>query len=132
MSGNDDAVLKAYQLAEFLGDQNLIPSALGERLVDSRRNELTKFTLGGEEAAYRRDWEKEVKLCEEALRAFPTYYHFHFLEGRALAALHRKEDALRSLRTYVNFVHDESEVHEAKDLIQKLTSETSEQKDAAK
>jgi len=132
MSGNDDAILKAYQLAELLGDQSLIPRSMGERLIGSRRNELTKATLGGEETAYRGDWEKEVKICEQALRDFPTYYHFYFLEGRALAALHQKDDALRSLRTYISFVHDESEVHDAKELIQKLSSETAEGKDAAK
>jgi tetratricopeptide (TPR) repeat protein len=132
MSGNDDAALKAYQVAELLGDQSLIPRVLGERLVDSRRNELTKLTIEGEETAYRGDWEKDVKICEQALRDFPTYYHFYFLEGRALAALHRKEDALGALRTYVSVVHDESEVHEAKDLIRQLSGETGEEKGAAK
>ena len=132
MSGNDDAALKAYQLAELLGDQSLIPRSIADRLIESRRHELTKLTLDGEEAAYRRDWEKEVKICEEALRDYPSYYHFFFLEGRALAALHRKEDALRSLRSYVSTVHDEFEVREAKDLIHQLSSGAGEEKDAAK
>ena len=132
MSGNDDAMLKAYQLAEALGDQSLIPRSMAARLIDSRRHELTKLTLDGEEAAYRGDWERDVKICEQALRDYPSYYHFFFLEGRALAALHRKEDALRSLRTYVSIVHDESEVREAKDLIHRLSSESGEEKDAAK
>ena len=132
MSGNDDAALKAYQLAELLGDQSLIPRSMAAHLIDSRRHELTKLTLDGEEAAYRGDWERDVKICEEALRDYPSYYHFFFLEGRAQAALHRKEDALRSLRTYVSIVHDESEVREAKDLIHQLSSETGEEKDAAK
>jgi tetratricopeptide (TPR) repeat protein len=132
MSGNDDAALKAYQLAELLGDQSLIPRSMAGRLIDSRRHELTKLTLDGEEAAYRRDWEKDARICEQALRDFPTYYHFYFLQGRALAALHRKEDALRSLRTYVSVVHDESEVREAKDLLRQLSRDTGDEEDGAK
>ena len=72
-------------------------------------------------AMYRRDWEREVTTCEEALRKFPTYYRFLFLQGRALAALDRKEEALRSLESYVSIVHDEPEVGEAKALIDQLS-----------
>jgi tetratricopeptide (TPR) repeat protein len=132
MSGNDDAALKSYQLAELLGDQSLIPRSMAASLIDSRRHELTKLTLDGEEAAYRGEWEKDVKICEQALRDYPTYYHFYFLKGRALAALHQRDDALRSLQTYVSIVHDESEVHEAKNLIHSLSDETGEENDDAK
>ena len=53
MGGNDGAALNAYQIAELLGDEALIPPALSERLIASRRHELTKLTLDGEDAVFR-------------------------------------------------------------------------------
>jgi len=114
------SALRAFRLANLLGDQSLIPRSTAERLIDSQRHEWTKLEFAGAEALYRRDWDNEVAISEEALRKFPTYYHFLFLQGRALAALDRKDEALRSLQSYVSIVHDESEVGEARALIDQL------------
>jgi tetratricopeptide (TPR) repeat protein len=130
--GDSSSAVKAFRLADLLRDPSLIPPSTAERLIDSRHRELTKLTIGGEEALYRRDWEKEVKLCEEALQKFPSYYHFLFLQGRALAALHRKEDAMRSLNAYVSIVHNEPQVREAKDLIDQLSKTEGQDEDGKK
>ena len=121
MGGNDGAALNAYQIAEMLGDDALIPRVMSERLIASRRHELTKLTLDGEDAVFRGAWDRTLNVCEQALREFPTYYHFLFQQGKAFAALNRPEDALRSLRSYTSVVHDEMDVHAAKELIKKLS-----------
>jgi len=130
MSGSDSSMLTAYQAADLLGDENLIPSGVAGSVISTRKNELTRLSMDSEDALYRRDWERALKVCAQALRSYPSYYHFYFIQGKAQSALNRRDEAIRSLQTYVTTVHDESDVKEAKELIQKLTSEGGKQADA--
>jgi hypothetical protein len=66
------------------------------------------------------DWARLLANADEAVKLYPTYYHFYWLKGAALYNLGRKAEAVEPLQIYTKYSRDELDYQQAADWLKEI------------
>lgn len=111
------AALQAIQLAQTLGEPDLIPKEMTDDLI-SRIAGTRRQALLGRIAILREEWETAVKALSLIVEKRPGAYPDHFLLGKALLRLGRREEAVPHIKAYIDHSRNEFRLLEAKAMLQ--------------
>src|SRR5262249_33698236 len=120
-TGDRFIVTDAIKLAMLLGEPSAIPDECIKDLLHSPKDELLLHSLAVLDPIRHEDWPKALSNADAALSEFPTSSYFLRFKGVALARLARNDEAVKCLQTYLDIVHDEPEIADAKSLLKEIT-----------
>ncbi len=117
----DRDVWTPLYLAESLGEPQLIPAGYVNDLSQRIKQPARRLQLLCQDAVLRKAWDDCARFAEEACRLYPTHYDFFRELGLALGHLGRKEEAVRALRTYLKYTHNDVDALTAREMLNSLT-----------
>jgi tetratricopeptide (TPR) repeat protein len=112
------AAMSAIDLALMLEKPELLPPAWRRFICESYPDRHDHLVLKMNLARLEKNWAMALEAASEAIEKFPTYYSNYWVHAEALSNLGRKSEALPSLRTYLQYCHDEAEYPTAQALLQ--------------
>lgn len=119
-TGNGSIVTDAIKLAMLLGEPSTIPDECIRDLLSSQKDELFLHNLTILDAIRHEDWPQAVSAADIAIGEFPAFPHLLYYKGIALAHVDQKDEAVKCLQTFLDIVHDEPDIADAKSLLKKI------------
>lgn len=112
---------QSLNLSESIPNDSLIPQGWTSYSLSRLKNPRLLLGLQISEAKRSKDWQAMEKYSSQAVREFPTYYHFYWDHGIALMQNGKKKEARAALETYTRYSKNETEYPEALHLLKGLS-----------
>lgn len=112
---------QSLDLSESIQSDSLIPQGWTNYSLARLKNPRLLLGLQISEARRSKDWQAMEKYSSQAVREFPTYYHFYWDQGIALMQNGKKKEARAALETYTRYSKNETEYPEALHLLKSLS-----------
>ncbi len=109
-----------YEFAGALHDSSSLPENWVTATTSRLLNRRVRLSIAAEDADLRKDWPRLLQVADEAIKAYPTYYHFQWYKGAALYHLGRKPETIEPLHIYVRYARDEFEYPKAMEWLNEL------------
>jgi hypothetical protein len=122
---------KTFDLVDALQDPAGLPPEWFAATSAKLSNRHANLSLRAGEKFTRKDWPQLLQVADEAILAFPTYYHFQWFKGAALIHLNRKQEAIAPLEIYVRYSKDEMEYPQAMKWLSELKTPPASEPEAA-
>lgn len=111
----------AVYMATRLGEPQLIPDKFVQEVSSSLQISRLRLHLLCYEAIMKKQWDACARLSAEGRRLHPTNYDFYGHEGLALGHLGRKQEAIQSLKTYLQYTNNDADSLPAREMLDSLT-----------
>lgn len=108
-------------VANAIGEPGLVPAAMAQELIPATKHEREKLFLGMLDAQLRKDWDTCAKVAAEGIKRYPTFYDFYLHHGMALGHLKQGNEAVVSLRTFLDHAHDDPDCVPAREMLERFS-----------
>ncbi|HTB62980.1 MAG TPA: hypothetical protein VK737_05265, partial [Opitutales bacterium] len=118
-----ETIEPVFDLAHALNDPKVYPREWITAILSQIRNENSRDLVRMEDCRLQEDWAGTLDAATSYLSRNPTNYDAYWIQAQALVKLNRSAEAIKPLRLYVQYSHNDDYYPEAVELLKKLEAE---------